>query len=78
MKMLFLARVVHLCVCGVLLTKEKVVRMILCMNYVVKIPPKTPFISRFLGRMFKFLCTDVLFPQQKYDIGRIFRLTSLF
>jgi hypothetical protein len=37
---------------GFCLTKEKVVRTTLCM---VKIQPKTPSISRFLGRVFKFM-----------------------
>jgi hypothetical protein len=62
-------------VCGVLLTKKKVVCTTLCMTYVVEIRQKTPSISRFWGRVFTFLRTDVLLPPQKYDNGRIFRLT---
>ncbi len=65
-----------LCVCGVSLTKEKVVHTTPCTTYVEKKQPKTPSTSRFFGRMFKFLCTGVCFPPWKYDIvGCIFIIT---
>jgi hypothetical protein len=60
--MFFWQGLYNFCLCGILLTKEKVVHTTLRMTYVVKIQPKTPSISRFLGRVFRFLRTDVLFP----------------
>ena len=74
-KDVFLAGVVRFFLCGVLLTKEKVVCTTLCMTYVEEIRQKTPSISQFWGRVFTFLRTDVLLPPRNYDKGRIFRLT---
>jgi hypothetical protein len=50
-KDVFLVGVVRFFVCGVLLTKEKVVCTTLCLTYVVEIRQKTPSISRFWGRV---------------------------
>jgi hypothetical protein len=80
--MLFLTGVVQFFLCGVLLTKEKVVHKTLCMTYEEKKRPKTPSTLCFWGEcfsssvpMYAFLCgntTSVIFSKQHTDGFTIF------